>query len=311
MNYTVTLNPSLDYIISVKDFQLGRTNRAESERLLPGGKGINVSIALGNLGIDSAALGFAAGFTGAELEKRLEERNIRHEFIRLEEGFTRINFKLGSPDGTEINGQGPVVGSEELGRLIERLSGLGDGDILVLSGSVPSSMTSDIYCNILEALSGRDIRIILDAAGEPFRKALPGRPFLVKPNLQELGELFDVELSERKQVIQCAKKLKEEGAQNVLVSMAGRGALFLADDGRMFEAPAPKGVLVNSVGAGDAMVAGFVAGWLEKGDYEHAFRMGVAAGSASAFSEDFAGRKEIDEVFRRVRCRLIADLENV
>jgi 1-phosphofructokinase len=301
MIYTVTFNPSLDYIVSVEDFKLGLTNRTSAEKLLPGGKGINVSIVLGNLGFESTALGFVAGFTGDEVARRLQEMGVRNGLIRLEEGFTRINVKLKNIDGTEINGQGPHISAEKQQLLIDRLQELKEGDVLFLSGSIPKSMPDDAYQKIMKMLDGRGVLTVVDATRELLTKVLPYHPFLIKPNNHELGEIFDVELTTRESVVPYAKQLKERGAQNVLVSMAGEGAVLVASDGTVYEAPAPKGTLVNGVGAGDSMVAGFMAGWMEKHRYEHAFRMGVAAGSASAFSENLATKEEIWGVYQQVK----------
>lgn len=301
MIYTVTFNPSLDYIVSVDEFKLGLTNRTSSELLLPGGKGINVSIVLRNLGIPSTALGFIAGFTGDELVRRLERIGVKNGFIDIEEGFSRINLKLKSIDGTEINGMGPKISDEEIAKLMEQLRGLGKDDVLFLSGSIPASVPDDIYQKIVESLDKKGVRIAVDATRDLLMNVLPYQPFLIKPNNHELGEIFNVELKTRDEVVPYAKKLQEKGAQNVLVSMAGEGAVLAAADGTVYEAPAPLGRLVNGVGAGDSMVAGFMAGWLEKEDYEHAFYMGLSAGSASAFSENLATREEIEAVYRSVR----------
>lgn len=301
MIYTVTFNPSLDYIVSVDEFKLGLTNRTSSELLLPGGKGINVSIVLMNLGIPSTALGFVAGFTGDELVRRLERIGVKNGFINIEEGFSRINLKLKSIDGTEINGMGPKISDEKTAKLIEQLRGLGKDDVLFLSGSIPASVPDDIYQKIVKSLDKKGVRIAVDATRDLLMNVLPYQPFLIKPNNHELGEIFDVELKKRDEVVPYAKKLQEKGAQNVLVSMAGEGAVLAAADGTVYEAPAPLGRLVNGVGAGDSMVAGFMAGWLEKEDYEHAFYMGLSAGSASAFSENLATREEIEAVYRSVR----------
>ena len=279
MIYTVTFNPSLDYIVSVENFQLGLTNRTSSEMLLPGGKGINVSTVLMNLGIESTALGFTAGFTGDEIIRRLEEMGVRNGFIQVGEGFSRINLKLKSIDGTEINGQ---------------------GDVLFLSGSIPSSMPDDAYQKIMAMLDGRGVRIAVDATRDLLMKVLPYHPFLIKPNNHELGEIFGVELKDRQSVIPYGKKLQEMGAVNVLISMAGEGAVLIAENGDVYEEPAPKGKLINGVGAGDSMVAGFMAGYMEKQDYEYAFHMGIAAGSASAFSENLATREEIEAVYQQI-----------
>lgn len=300
MIYTVTFNPSLDYIVSVKDFKLGLTNRTDSELMLPGGKGINVSIVLKNLGIDNTALGFVAGFTGEEVVKRLEKFGVKNGFLEIPEGFTRINVKLKSIDGTEINGQGPSISEEKIEQLMTRLDEMGEGDVLFLSGSIPASMPDDTYQKIMERLKGKEVLISVDATQELLLKVLPYHPFLIKPNNHELGEIFGVELKTRESVVPYGKKLQEMGAENVLVSMAGEGAVLIASDGQVYDAPAPKGILKNGVGAGDSMVAGFMAGWLERKEYQHAFYMGVAAGSASAFSEQLAVKEEIDQVYEQV-----------
>lgn len=303
MIYTVTFNPSLDYIVSVKDFKLGLTNRTCSELLLPGGKGINVSIVLMNLGIPSTALGFVAGFTGDEVIRRLEDMGVKNGFIKIKEGLTRINLKLKSIDGTEINGQGPEISEEKQWMLMEQLGRLGEGDVLFLSGSIPASMPDDAYQKIMESLQGKGVQIVVDATKDLLLNVLSYHPFLIKPNNHELGEIFGVELKTREEVVPYAGRLQEKGAQNVLVSMAGEGAVLVAADGSIFEAPVPDGKLVNGVGAGDSMVAGFIAGWMEKEDYEHAFHMGIAAGSASAFSEYLATKPEIEAVYKQVTGR--------
>lgn len=300
MIYTVTFNPSLDYIVAVDDFKLGLTNRTKSELLLPGGKGINVSIVLMNLGKESTALGFIAGFTGDEVAKRLEAMGVKNGFIRVEDGFTRINLKLKSIDGTEINGQGPEIAPGKVQKLMEQLGSLGQGDTLFLSGSIPASMPDDAYQKIMEQLDGKGVRIVVDATRELLMNVLPYHPFLIKPNNHELGEIFGVKLETRQEVVPYGRKLQEMGATNVLISMAGEGAVLVSADGKVYESPAPKGKLVNGVGAGDSMVAGFVAGYMEKQDYEYAFRMGIAAGSASAFSENLATKQEIEAVYQQM-----------
>ena len=297
MIYTVTFNPSLDYIVSVEDFKLGITNRTSSELMLPGGKGINVSTVLGNLGIENTALGFAAGFTGEEIIRQVEHMGIRSDFIMVPDGISRINLKLKSIDGTEINGCGPEISEAAVAELMEKLEVLGEEDVLVLAGSIPSSMPDDIYRRILKRLQGRGVTAVVDATKDLLLNVLEYRPFLVKPNNHELGEIFQVELWDRKSVVSYARKLQEMGAQNVLVSMAGEGAVLAAQDGTVYETPAPEGTLVNGVGAGDSMVAGFLAGWMEKQDFRHAFYMGVSAGSASAFSERLATREEIKRIY--------------
>lgn len=300
MIYTVTFNPSLDYIVSVEDFKLGLTNRTSSELILPGGKGINVSTVLMNLGIENTALGFLAGFTGKEIEHRLVEMGVKSDFIEIEEGVSRINLKLKSIDGTEINGSGPVISAENVEKLMEKLEKLGEGAVLFLAGSIPSSMPDDMYRKIMEKLDGKGVMTVVDATRDLLVNVLEYHPFLIKPNNHELGEIFNVELKTRESVVPYAKKLQEMGARNVLISMAGEGAVLIAEDGTVYDAPAPKGELKNGVGAGDSMVAGFMAGWLEKQDYRHAFHMGVASGSASAFSENLATKEEITAVYEQV-----------
>lgn len=298
MIYTVTFNPSLDYIVDVPDFRLGLTNRTSAEQMFAGGKGINVSIVLKNLGLENTALGFIAGFTGEEIRRQLEEKGICSDFIRLKEGLSRINVKLRSIDGTEINGEGPEIGKQELAKLLGRLDQLEKGDTLILAGSIPVSMPESIYSDILEQLECRGIQCVVDATGELLLNVLKYHPFLIKPNNHELGEIFGVTLTERDQIKPYAKRLQEMGARNVLVSMAGKGAVLLAEDGSFYETSAPKGRLVNAVGAGDSMVAGFVAGYLEKKDYSHAFKMGVSAGSASAFSENLTTKAEAEAIYK-------------
>lgn len=300
MIYTVTFNPSLDYIVSVNDFQFGLTNRTDSELILPGGKGINVSTILMNLGIDSTAFGFAAGFTGEEIIREVEAMGIRSDFIKIDSGISRINLKLKNIDGTEINGSGPEISEEKIEELLRKLDILGEGDILVLAGSIPASMPADMYSTIMERLQHKNVTFIVDATKDLLINVLKYKPFLIKPNNHELGELFDVKLTTREEVIPYGKKLQKQGARNVLISMAGEGAVLVAEDGSVYEAPAPKGTLVNAVGAGDSMVAGFTAGWIEKKDYRHAFYMGVSAGSASAFSEYLATKEEIMDLYEKV-----------
>lgn len=300
MIYTVTFNPSLDYIVSVSDFKLGLTNRTDSELLLPGGKGINVSTVLQNLGIANTAFGFTAGFVGEEVRKEVEQLGVKAEFISLDEGVSRINLKLKSIDGTEINGRGPKIPRKAVDALMTQLDRLGADDTLVLAGSIPASMPDDIYQKIMERLDGRDVRIVVDATKDLLLNVLGHHPFLIKPNNHELGEIFDVELLTRESVVPYAKKLQEKGARNVLVSMAGEGAVLVAEDGSVYDTPAPKGGLKNGVGAGDSMVAGFMAGWMEKHEYRYAFHMGVASGSASAFSENLATKEEIAGVYQQV-----------
>ncbi len=303
MIYTVTFNPSLDYIVSVEDFKLGMTNRTATERMLPGGKGINVSIVLRQLGLDNTALGFVAGFTGEEIIRNLKEYGIQADFIRIPAGISRINVKMKNIDGTEINGMGPEISPDKMEELMAQLEQLSQGDVLVLAGSIPKSMPDDIYRLILKRMESKKIMAVVDATGDLLMNVLPYHPFLIKPNNHELGELFDVSITTREQVVPYAKKLQERGAANVLVSMGGQGAVLVSETGEVYMAEAPAGELKNSVGAGDSMVAGFVTGWITRRDYEYAFRMGVSTGSASAFSENLATMAEAEEVMKR--CEVI------
>lgn len=298
--YTVTFNPSLDYIVSVDDFKLGMTNRTSSEQMLAGGKGINVSIVLKNLGLENTAYGFIAGFTGDEISKRLDRAGVNADFIKADSGISRINLKLKTIDGTEINGAGPDISKENIESLMSRLARLKAGDVLVLAGSIPSCIPDDIYMNIMRMLDGRKVMIVVDATSSLLMNVLKYKPFLIKPNQDELGDIFGVTLSTREEVIPYALRLKEMGAVNVLISMGGKGAVLVADDNKVYMAEAPKGTLKNSVGAGDSMVAGFITGLLKEHNYEDAFKMGIAAGSASAFSDNLATMHEVDSLVSRI-----------
>lgn len=296
MIYTVTFNPSLDYIVGVKDFTLGMTNRTTSELMLPGGKGINVSTVLRNLGIDNTALYFSAGFVGDEITRLLRENGVNAEEIKVEGGCSRINVKLSSIEGTEINGMGPVISDEGIERLYQKLYNLSEGDFLVLAGSLPSGMSTTIYSDIMKRLEGKGVKFVVDATRDLLRNALEYKPFFVKPNNHELGEIFGVTLKTFEEVEPYARKMQEMGAANVIVSLSGQGALMVTSDGECLTLEAPKGQVINAVGAGDSLVAGFLAGYIESGNYEHAFKMGVASGSASAFSSDFATREEVEKL---------------
>jgi 1-phosphofructokinase len=298
--YTVTFNPSLDYIVSVKDFRPGMTNRTSSELMLAGGKGINVSIVLGNLGIKSTALGFIAGFTGDEIVRKLHNSGINSEFIKINDGISRINIKLKSIDGTEINGQGPHIDSSHIEQLMNRLRRLESGDVLVLAGSIPAGISDNIYKDIMDMLKDKGVQIVVDATSRLLTNVLEYKPFFIKPNQHELGDIFNVTLNTQEEVIPYALELKKMGAVNVCVSMGGKGAILVADDGNVYKAKAPDGILKNSVGAGDSLVAGFLSGWIEKKDYEYAFRKGVATGSASAFSERLATNGEVNGLIGKV-----------
>jgi len=296
MIYTVTFNPSLDYIVDVKDFALGMTNRTTSELMLPGGKGINVSTVLRNLGIDNTALYFSAGFVGDEITRLLRENGVNAEEIKVEGGCSRINVKLSSIEGTEINGMGPAISDEGIERLYQKLDNLSEGDFLVLAGSLPSGMSTTIYSDIMKRLEGKGVKFVVDATRDLLRNALEYKPFFVKPNNHELGEIFGVTLKTFEEVEPYARKMQEMGAANVIVSLSGQGALMVTSDGECLTLEAPKGQVINAVGAGDSLVAGFLAGYIESGNYEHAFKMGVASGSASAFSSDFATREEVEKL---------------
>lgn len=299
MIYTVTLNPALDYIIQVDQLKPGEINRTKGEMILPGGKGINVSMVLYELGYTSVALGFVAGFTGEKLIKDLKQRGIRTDFISVERGMTRINVKVKGREETEINGSGPDVPAIAVQVLMIQMERLKPGDILVLAGSVPEMMPEDIYEKLMSRLEGRGIKVVVDTTGRALIGTLKYRPFLVKPNHHELGEMFGVSINDKEQACMYARKLQEMGAVNVLVSMASEGAVLLDENGTYHECDAPKGNVKNSVGAGDSMVAGFLASYFETKDYTKAFHMAVAAGSATAFSAYLATGPEILEVFHK------------
>ncbi len=298
MIYTVTFNPSLDYIVSMDGFEMGRTNRTTGEQMFPGGKGINVSIVLGNLGIENTALGFTAGFTGEQIEREVQRMGLLTDFIRIDRGLSRINVKLKDYDGTEINGMGPEIGQAHVNALYQKLERLETDDVLVLAGSIPKSLPDSIYSDILARLQTKGVLFVVDATKDLLLNVLQYKPFLIKPNNHELGEIFQVTLDTREAVVPYAKRLQEKGAQNVL---AGQGAVLVDALGAVHMLAAPEGNLVNAVGAGDSMVAGFLAGWTEKKDYGHAFRMGISAGSASAFSELLATRQEIKQIYAALK----------
>lgn len=300
MIYTVTFNPSLDYIVSVNHFKPGEVNRTVAELMFPGGKGINVSMVLKNLGYDSVALGFMAGFTGNEIVRLLDERRINSDFISVESGMSRINVKLRSDEESEINGMGPEIGKADIQKLYSQLDRLKEGDVLVLAGSIPTVMPESMYMDIMRYLSGRGIDIIVDATKDLLLNVLEYHPFLIKPNNHELGEIFGVKLKTKDDVIPYARRMQEKGARNVLVSMAGEGALLVTEEGRVYESMPPKGEVKNSVGAGDSMVAGFLAGYLSSHDYEQAFYMGLCTGSASAFSDNLATRPEVEALLKQL-----------
>ena len=295
MVYTVTFNPAIDYIVYTAEMKLGATNRSDREEMYFGGKGINVSIVLREIGIDSKALGFTAGFTGDAIEKGLADMGIDTDFVRLNNGNSRINVKIKATEETELNGQGPDIDDNAISALFEKLDKLSDGDTLILAGSIPSSLPSDIYQRILERLSCKKIKAVVDATKDLLLNVLKFKPFLVKPNNHELGEMFGVTLKTDEEIEKYARKLQDMGAVNVLISMAGDGAMLIDEYGKMHRCGVCKGTVKNSVGAGDSMVAGFIAGSLQ-GDYEYALKLGTAAGGATAFSDGLATKEKISEL---------------
>ena len=300
MIYTVTFNPAIDYVVRVEEFSLGQVNRSSREEIQFGGKGINVSVMLKHLGTESCALGFLAGFTGKAIEDDLHRMGIRTDFIHLSQGMTRINVKLKAKEETEINGQGPGISQADFQKLLEQVALLQPGDTLVLAGSIPQSLPDDVYERIIQSLAGKDIQVVVDATRDLLCHVLKYQPFLIKPNHIELGEIFDRTLHTDEKIRECASLLQQRGARNVLVSMAGDGAILLDETGAFHKIAAPKGEVKNSVGAGDSMVAGFLAGYLQSRDYETALRTGAAAGSATAFSEGLAQRDEVQALLDRM-----------
>lgn len=297
MIYTVTFNPALDYVVKVNHFTMGEVNRTVQEDVYYGGKGLNVSAVLAALGYENTALGFVAGFTGEEIERGVKSLGFHSDFIRVKRGMSRINVKLKAEEETEINGMGPEITAEDVKLLFDKLDCLGEGDVLVLSGSIPKSLDDGIYERIMERLKGRNIHIVVDATKELLLNVLHYQPFMIKPNNHELGEMFGVRLTNPDEIIAYARRLQEKGAKNVLVSMAGDGAILIAEDNQVYRMGAPKGEVKNSVGAGDSMVAGFIAGYLENGSFEHALRLGSAAGSASAFCEGLADKEAVMRMY--------------
>ena len=301
MIYTVTLNPSLDYIAECKDFTLGTTNRTSSEIIYPGGKGINVSIVLSNLGDRTTALGFLAGFTGEHIDSLIKDMGISSRMIRLNEGMSRINLKLKSKEETELNGMGPNISIIDIARLYQKLESITEDDILVLAGSIPPSVSEGLYSDIMERLKEKKIKIVVDATKDLLMNVLDKKPFLIKPNIHELGELFNVKLDSADETLPYALKLKEMGAVNVIISMGKDGAMMVDEYGKSYTMNSPEGKLVNSVGAGDSLVAGFLHKYLETGNYEEAFRYGVCTGSASAFSSALATKEEVEKLYREIK----------
>lgn len=298
MIYTVTFNPALDYVIRMEHLNLGMVNRSSAEAVFYGGKGINVSTVLRNIGVDSVALGFVAGFTGKEIEEGVKNMGVTTDFIRLPEGMSRINVKIKAEEETEINGQGPKISMEQVEKLFEKLNGLQKGDCLVLAGTIPASLPSDIYEQIMDRLKEKEIHIVVDATKDLLLNVLKYHPFLIKPNNHELGEMFGVVLKTDEEITEYAGKLQDMGARNVLISMAGDGAILLTETKEVYKMGVPKGTVVNSVGAGDSMVAGFVASYFKEHDYLKALKFGTATGSATAFSEGLATKDKVEELLK-------------
>lgn len=298
MIYTVTFNPAIDYVMRLPELKTGLVNRSENEEIYFGGKGINVSIVLNELGIKTKALGFSAGFTGTAIEQGVNAQGIETDFVRLKSGCSRINVKIKAEQETEINGQGPEISDEAIELLFEKLDKINVGDTLVLAGSIPNTLPENIYEKILERLSGKEIRFVVDATKDLLVNVLKYKPFLIKPNNHELSEIFGVEIKTNEDIVKYAKKLQEKGAVNVLVSMAGNGSILVDENGKVHVMGVPDGKTVNSVGAGDSMVAGFIAGYTEKKDYRYALELGTASGSATAFSEGLAKK---DDIYRLLR----------
>lgn len=290
MIYTVTVNPAIDYVIHADNIILGQVNRTQGEEIYFGGKGINVSVVLNNLGIKSTALGFIAGFTGEAIENGVSALGIKTDFTKLQNGITRINVKIKSAQETDINGQGPDISDDEIDQLFAKIDKIQDGDILILAGSIPNTLPEDLYERILEKVCNKKIYFVVDATKDLLVNTLKFKPFLVKPNNFELGEIFGKTLTSDDDIVFYAKKLQELGAKNVLVSLAAKGAILITETGECFKTGTPQGKVKNSVGAGDSMVAGFIAGYLEKGDYGYALKFGTAAGSATAFSEGLGSK---------------------
>ena len=300
MIYTITFNPALDYISQVENFEIGKINRTKTEKILPGGKGLNVSTVLKNLGIESTALGFVAGFTGEELKRSIEEKGIKTDFIKVEKGITRINVKISSNEETALNGNGPEITEEDINKLLEKIKEITKEDMVILAGNIPRCINNDIYEIICKTLEKNNVTFVVDATKELLMNVLKYKPFLIKPNKEELEETFKEKIETKEEIIVHAKKLQQIGAQNVLISLGGDGAILVTTEGKEYYSKAPKGKVLNTVGAGDSMVAGFIAGYEQSGEFEQAFKIGIATGSASSFSMNLATAEEVANLLKEI-----------
>lgn len=307
MVYTITFNPALDYILQVENFEIGKINRTATEKILPGGKGLNVSTVLNNLEIESTALGFIAGFTGEKLQEQLKNIGIKTEFIKVEKGITRINVKINSKEETAINANGPLITNEDIEQLLGKIKKIQKQDIVVLAGNIPKGINKNIYEKICQELKEKQVTFIVDATRELLLNILKYNPFLIKPNKEELEETFNIKIQTKEEIIKYAKKLQELGAKNVLISLGGEGAILVTENEKTYFSKAPKGKVINTVGAGDSMVAGFIAGIKQKNkesrdkiedNFEYALKMGIATGSASAFSDNLATKEEVYDLLK-------------
>ena len=298
MIYTLTFNPSLDYILNVREFAQGVVNRSFKDKYLPGGKGINVSVVLSDCGAATKALGFVGGFVGDEIVRLLKEQGVATDFVYLDDAVSRINVKIKSDSETEVNAQGPEITDIHLEQLYQKLENITDGDTLVLAGSVPKGINDNIYVDIMKRISAKNVKIVVDAEGDLLMNTLSFKPFLIKPNNFELSQIFGKELTDVDEIIECADKLREQGAQNVMVSLGGDGAVLVAADGCRYHSQAPVGKLINSTGAGDSSVAGFLYGYDKYNDYKKAFAYALCSGSACAFSENLPTKVEIEGIMQ-------------
>lgn len=308
MIYTITFNPALDYTVQVEKFEIGKINRTKSENILAGGKGLNVSIILKRLGIENTALSFIAGFTGKELERKIRQYNIETEFIEANRGYTRINVKISSLEKnsliqeseTALNGNGPEITENDIEKLLQKIQNINSNDIVILSGNIPKCINENIYEIICKELDGKNVKFVVDASQKLLMNCLKYKPFFIKPNKEELEETFNTKIETKEEIIIYAKKLQEKGAQNVLISLGGDGAILLTEKNEVYYSNTPKGQVINTVGAGDSMVAGFVAGYLKKKDYKEALKLGIASGSATAFSAGLAMNEEINGLLKQI-----------